>query len=180
MINMVRIMIKSMIVMMMITITQSATANEAEWLFVQASKKCYLSFNETGNPTSLLFPDIVVDAAFQDRPDRGASFINGSRYANDFEVNMGITANTSNAAFVGWKGSSPVYTVGILSNTSWDSSTQVLEYSLEQSYSQQGTNIFPSSVKKRARKGKGTTLKLKKCAFFTDDFPSDCKTPECI
>ena len=59
--------------------------------------------------------------------------------------------------------------VAIVSNATWDSSRQVLEYNLEQSYSQQGTNIFPSNVKRRARKEKGTTLKLKKCAFFADD-----------
>ena len=111
---------------------------------------------------------MVVDAAFEDRPGRNATFIPNSVYANDFERNYGVTTNSSNGALVGWKGSNPVYTVAVISNSTWDSSRNILQYTIVQTETQTTTNNFPSIVARRANQGKATTLKMKKCSFFIE------------
>jgi len=56
----------------------------------------------------------------------------------------------------------------VVANVSNDAQEQELTYNLEQLESQKATNIFPSTVRRRANKGKASTLKIKNCSWFTD------------
>ena len=161
------------LIMMVSVVVANAQMNNSttfEALFVQASKKCSLSFNSTGSPSCLIFSDISIDAAFADRPYRNVATTNEEIYQSDFESVYGVTVNSSNAALVAWKGSKPVYTVAIISTVRWNSNKKKLYYTLQQADEQRSTNVFPARATKRAKKRKNSTLKLKNCAFFTDDY----------
>ena len=151
-----------------IGIRSDSNETYGKFLFVTSVKKCYLDFNETGSPTILRFPNIILNTAFEESPGRQAAYINQTIYTDDFERSNPITSNSSNSALTGWAGNSFLYTVAVVANVSNDVQKQELTYNLEQLESQKATNIFPSRVTRRAKKGKASTLKIKNCSWFTD------------